>query len=94
MKDSQVCPKCDGRDLVGNIPVGGMGGHPVVHAGWMNFTVVDIRVWICLNCGFAEHYARHTGQIRRQVDRRLANTTRVTRDMPVRVTPKDAAATG
>lgn len=50
MKNTQICPKCDSRE----IKVGKRGGYSAIALGFFLGAATD--VYVCKSCGYVEEY--------------------------------------
>lgn len=57
MKNTKVCPKCHGTDILrikGNSGAYGSGNN--IPAGWSVFSAVLVHRYVCCSCGFSEEW--------------------------------------
>ncbi|MFK7820041.1 MAG: hypothetical protein AB8G99_15065 [Planctomycetaceae bacterium] len=96
MKDG-TCPKCDARNVVGelrSIAPGGSDYGVFVGGGITGYRVqAEIRAWICCDCGYTEFYAKNFARIGKAVDK-VVQTDPGARDKPIRVSPSKGSSPG
>lgn len=66
MKAQQSCPKCEGTDIVrvpGRTGIQGAGSN--IPAGRTIFSEVKLDRYVCLGCGFVEHYVDDPAGLKR-----------------------------
>lgn len=57
MKNSHICPKCGGNDIIrvpGNVGSYGVGNN--IQVGWTNFSAVLVDRYVCSSCGYSEEW--------------------------------------
>ena len=57
MKNTNICPKCQSKDILyipGNAGVYGSGNN--IQVGWSNFSAVLVNRYVCCNCGYSEEW--------------------------------------
>jgi len=57
MKNTHICPKCNGNDIImikGNAGPYGSGNN--IRAGWTNISAVMVNRYLCCNCGYSEEW--------------------------------------
>lgn len=57
MKQSGICPKCAGMDIL-LIPgrVGAYGAGNNIPVGWTNLSSVKVNRYLCCSCGYSEEW--------------------------------------
>lgn len=57
MKQSGICPKCAGMDIL-LIPgrVGAYGAGNNIPVGWTNLSSVKVNRYLCCRCGYSEEW--------------------------------------
>lgn len=57
MKQSGICPKCAGMDILlipGRVGVYGAGNN--IPVGWTNLSAVKVNRYLCCRCGYSEEW--------------------------------------
>ena len=57
MKNTRICPKCNGTEILrvdGNAGAYGSGNN--IPVGMTNFSAVLVNRYVCCNCGFTEEW--------------------------------------
>ncbi len=57
MKNTGVCPKCGGREILrvkGKAGAYGSGNN--IPVGWTNFSAVLVHRYVCCGCGYSEEW--------------------------------------
>ena len=66
MKQSAVCPKCSGQQILRVPSSGGDGDNFIVH-GWSIFTYIPVTRYICASCGYSEDWIDSSEDLQRLV---------------------------
>lgn len=69
MKNTGICPKCGGQEIL-TVP-GGDGSRyhdNVISAGWMKISSVEVCRCVCCGCGFSEEWVdpRHIPELKKK----------------------------
>lgn len=57
MKQSGICPKCGGREILtipGWVEASGSGNN--IPVGWTNLSAVKVNRYLCCSCGYSEEW--------------------------------------
>lgn len=57
MKNTNICPKCQSKDIL-HIPgnAGAYGSGNNIQLGWSNFSAVLVNRYVCCTCGYSEEW--------------------------------------
>lgn len=57
MKNTRICPKCNGSNIIrieGKAGPYGMGNN--IQVGWSNLSAVLVHRYLCCDCGYSEEW--------------------------------------
>lgn len=66
MKQSAVCPKCSGLQIL-RVPSSGGDGDNVIAYGWSTFSYIPVTRYICATCGYCEDWVDSSEDLQRLV---------------------------
>ena len=57
MKNTKICPKCSGTDIIkiqGKVGPYGVGNN--IQVGWTNLSAILVHRYLCCECGYSEEW--------------------------------------